>query len=85
MEFERRTRCAPSRPRSLCFRRVVAARASPRCVGVISVAFEESTAQIRDEKNMHLRNFYVIVPALTINFVEHSLLGGWQRQQRRHA
>lgn len=26
----------------------------------------------RDKKNIHLRNFYVIVPALTINFVEYS-------------
>ncbi|KAK7791494.1 hypothetical protein R5R35_008848 [Gryllus longicercus] len=27
----------------------------------------------RDPKNMHLRNFYMIVPPLTINFVEHSI------------
>lgn len=29
--------------------------------------------QFRDEKNIHLHNFYIIVPPLTINFVEHSL------------
>lgn len=28
----------------------------------------------RNPQNMHLRNFYVIVPALTINFVEHALI-----------
>ncbi|GJQ84460.1 hypothetical protein Trydic_g21021 [Trypoxylus dichotomus] len=27
----------------------------------------------RDPRNLHLRNFYIIVPPLTINFVEHSL------------
>nr|CAB3267668.1 WASH complex subunit 7 [Phallusia mammillata] len=27
--------------------------------------------EFRSSKNMHLRNFYVIIPALTINFVEH--------------
>nr|CAD7441834.1 unnamed protein product [Timema bartmani] len=27
----------------------------------------------RDSVNMHLRNFYIIVPPLTINFVEHSI------------
>ncbi|XP_063238126.1 WASH complex subunit 4 isoform X2 [Bacillus rossius redtenbacheri] len=27
----------------------------------------------RDPKNMHLRNFHIIVPPLTINFVEHSI------------
>ncbi|XP_046405454.1 WASH complex subunit 4 [Ischnura elegans] len=31
------------------------------------------TPVIRDPKNIHLRNFHVIVPALTINFVEHSI------------
>lgn len=25
----------------------------------------------RDSKNIHLKNFYIIVPPLTINFVEH--------------
>lgn len=29
---------------------------------------------LRNSQNMHLRNFYVIVPPLTINFVEHSLM-----------
>lgn len=28
----------------------------------------------RNPQNMHLRNFYIIVPSLTINFVEHSLV-----------
>lgn len=28
----------------------------------------------RNPENMHLRNFYIIVPPLTINFVEHSLI-----------
>jgi WASH complex subunit 7 len=32
------------------------------------------TRQFRDPKNLHLNNFYVIVPPLMINFVEHSLL-----------
>lgn len=27
----------------------------------------------RDPKNMHLRNFHIIVPPLAINFVEHSI------------
>ncbi|KRT79891.1 hypothetical protein AMK59_7525 [Oryctes borbonicus] len=27
----------------------------------------------RDPRNLHLRNFYIIVPPLTINFIEHSL------------
>lgn len=29
---------------------------------------------LRNSQNIHLRNFYVIVPPLTINFVEHSLM-----------
>ena len=28
---------------------------------------------LQDEKNSHLRNLYLIIPALTINFIEHSL------------
>lgn len=28
----------------------------------------------RDPKNSHLKNFYIIVPALTINFIEHILI-----------
>ena len=28
---------------------------------------------LSDQKNSHLKNFYLIVPSLTINFVEHSL------------
>ncbi|GFG31853.1 hypothetical protein Cfor_02661 [Coptotermes formosanus] len=35
-------------------------------VGVFAPVF-------RDPKNMHLRNFHIIVPPLTINFVEHSI------------
>ncbi|KAG5273076.1 hypothetical protein AALO_G00147380 [Alosa alosa] len=35
-------------------------------VGVFSPEF-------RSVKNMHLRNFYMIVPPLTVNFVEHSI------------
>eukprot|EP00048_Salpingoeca_helianthica_P015476 m.226982 g.226982 ORF g.226982 m.226982 type:complete len:1195 (+) comp17088_c0_seq1:325-3909(+) len=30
--------------------------------------------ELRAEKNSHLRNFYVIVPPLTINFVEHMIM-----------
>ncbi|XP_068215030.1 WASH complex subunit 4 [Palaemon carinicauda] len=30
---------------------------------------------LRDNKNIHLRNFYLIIPPLTINFVEHSVAG----------
>lgn len=30
-------------------------------------------SHFRNPNNMHLRNFYIIVPPLTINFVEHSL------------
>lgn len=30
--------------------------------------------QFRDPKNLHLHSFYAIIPPLTINFVEHSLL-----------
>lgn len=29
--------------------------------------------EFRSQKNMHLRNFYAILPALTLNFVEHSI------------
>jgi WASH complex subunit 7 len=29
--------------------------------------------EFRDAKNMHLKNFYIIAPALTLNFVEHLL------------
>uniref|UniRef100_A0A3Q2CBB9 WASH complex subunit 4 n=1 Tax=Cyprinodon variegatus TaxID=28743 RepID=A0A3Q2CBB9_CYPVA len=29
--------------------------------------------EFRSAKNMHLRNFYMIVPPLTVNFVEHSI------------
>ncbi|KAG2459915.1 WASC4 protein, partial [Polypterus senegalus] len=29
--------------------------------------------EFRSSKNMHLRNFYMIVPPLTVNFVEHSI------------
>uniref|UniRef100_A0A8C9MI81 WASH complex subunit 4 n=1 Tax=Serinus canaria TaxID=9135 RepID=A0A8C9MI81_SERCA len=29
--------------------------------------------EFRSMKNMHLRNFYIIVPPLTLNFVEHSI------------
>lgn len=28
---------------------------------------------LRDNKNSHLKNFYLIIPAMTVNFVEHSL------------
>jgi WASH complex subunit 7 len=31
-------------------------------------------AEFRNPNNQHLRNFYVIVPALTLNFIEHILL-----------
>jgi len=27
--------------------------------------------EFRNPKNMHLRNFYIIMPPLTLNFVEH--------------
>lgn len=30
-------------------------------------------AEFRSAKNIHLRNFYMIVPPLTVNFVEHSI------------
>lgn len=28
---------------------------------------------VRNKNNVHLKNFYIIVPPLTINFIEHSL------------
>ncbi|XP_050314491.1 WASH complex subunit 4 isoform X2 [Anthonomus grandis grandis] len=31
------------------------------------------SSHFRSRSNMHLRNFYIIVPSLTINFIEHSL------------
>ncbi|KAM6961159.1 WASH complex subunit 4 [Aplochiton taeniatus] len=37
-----------------------------KLVGVFALEF-------RSVKNMHLRNFYMIVPPLTVNFVEHSI------------
>lgn len=30
-------------------------------------------AAFRDSKNMHLRNFYIILPPLTLNYIEHSI------------
>ena len=30
--------------------------------------------EMRNPSNLHLRDFYIIIPALTLNFVEHSLL-----------
>eukprot|EP00795_Rhopilema_esculentum_P002021 gene2021-17582_t len=30
-------------------------------------------SQFRDSKNMHLKNFYIILPPLILNFVEHSM------------
>eukprot|EP01094_Clydonella_sp_ATCC50884_P012957 TRINITY_DN2324_c0_g1_i2.p1 TRINITY_DN2324_c0_g1~~TRINITY_DN2324_c0_g1_i2.p1 ORF type:complete len:1145 (+),score=548.34 TRINITY_DN2324_c0_g1_i2:58-3435(+) len=30
--------------------------------------------QFRNEQNLHLKNFYIIVPAATLNFVEHMLI-----------
>ena len=29
--------------------------------------------QLHDQKHSHLKNFYVIVPPLTVNFVEHMI------------
>uniref|UniRef100_A0A4W3HQH7 WASH complex subunit 4 n=1 Tax=Callorhinchus milii TaxID=7868 RepID=A0A4W3HQH7_CALMI len=34
---------------------------------------EVFSPEFRSPKNMHLRNFYIIVPPLTLNFVEHSI------------
>jgi WASH complex subunit 7 len=31
--------------------------------------------EFRNEENMHLKNFYIIIPPLTINFVENILIG----------
>ncbi|XP_067134049.1 WASH complex subunit 4 isoform X3 [Centruroides vittatus] len=31
------------------------------------------SAAFRDSKNMHLRNFYIILPPLTLNYIEHSI------------
>ncbi|KAL5013534.1 hypothetical protein ScPMuIL_007804 [Solemya velum] len=34
---------------------------------------EVFSQEFRNQKNMHLRNFFVILPPLTVNFVEHSI------------
>ncbi|XP_043569200.1 WASH complex subunit 4 isoform X3 [Chiloscyllium plagiosum] len=34
---------------------------------------EVFSPEFRNSKNMHLRNFYIIVPPLTLNFVDHSI------------
>jgi len=31
--------------------------------------------QFRNPENAHLKNFYVIIPPLTVNFVDHILIG----------
>lgn len=31
------------------------------------------SSEFKDSKYMHLKNFYLIIPPLTINFVEHCL------------
>lgn len=38
---------------------------------LVSVFAEE----FRNPQNLHLKNFYITVPALTINFLEHILIG----------
>lgn len=38
---------------------------------MFQLLIEAFTPFFRDPKNMHLRNFYLVVPALTINFVEY--------------
>lgn len=39
--------------------------------------------QFRSEQNLHLKNFYAIVPPLAINFVEHILAGKEKLQIRK--
>jgi len=45
----------------------------------VSVFIEE----FRNAQNIHLKNFFIIVPALTINFVEHILLGKDKLSKRK--
>jgi len=39
--------------------------------------------EFRSAQNMHLRNFYVIVPPLTLNFIEHMLVSKDKLQKKR--
>jgi len=43
-------------------------------IGYFQLLVKVFADEMRNEtKNLHLRNFYIIVPALTLNFVEHML------------
>ncbi len=55
-------------------------------IGCLSKNFSEGTEyfrmlvnvfapEFRSQQNLHLKNFYVMIPPLTVNFVEHILLG----------
>jgi len=39
--------------------------------------------EFRDAKNAHLKNFYIITPALTLNFVEHMLASKDRMDKKR--
>ncbi|CAK8684321.1 unnamed protein product [Clavelina lepadiformis] len=39
--------------------------------------------EFRSSKNMHLRNFYIIIPALTLNFVEH-IIGCKEKMNKKN-
>ncbi|XP_022901254.1 WASH complex subunit 4 [Onthophagus taurus] len=65
-----------------------------RDVKILAENFEEATeyfqllvtvfaSVFRNPRNIHLRNFYVIVPPLTINFIEHSL-GSKERLNKKN-
>ncbi|XP_052780074.1 WASH complex subunit 4-like isoform X2 [Mya arenaria] len=62
----------------------VAARNLDNVIGNLAKNFAEGTEyfkmlvdvfapEFRNPKNMHLRNFFVILPPLTVNFIEHSI------------
>jgi len=64
---------------------VEAARNSDRIIGTLARNLKEGTdyfkmlvsvfvKSFRSPQNIHLKNFYIIVPSLTLNFVEHILL-----------
>ncbi|XP_072328054.1 WASH complex subunit 4 isoform X2 [Scyliorhinus torazame] len=50
-----------------------AARNSAEGTEYFKMLLDVFSPEFRNSKNMHLRNFYIIVPPLTLNFVDHSI------------
>eukprot|EP01116_Phalansterium_solitarium_P022075 TRINITY_DN715_c0_g3_i1.p1 TRINITY_DN715_c0_g3~~TRINITY_DN715_c0_g3_i1.p1 ORF type:complete len:180 (-),score=57.45 TRINITY_DN715_c0_g3_i1:253-750(-) len=48
-----------------------------------SILVEVFAERFRSEENAHLKNFYIIVPPLTVNFVEHAMIGKDKLSKRK--